>query len=63
MVLRINKILKDEIGIGKVGYRSRLINKLKEDSRSYIGELTINMLVINKGEGDEKTNNCQCIII
>ena len=58
-----NEILKDEIGIGKVGYRSRLINKLKEDSRSYIGELTINMLVINKGEGDEKTNNCQCIII
>ena len=58
-----NEILKDEIGIGKVGYRSRLINKLKEDSRSYIGELTINMLVINKGEGEEKTNNCQCIII
>ena len=55
-----NEILKEEIGIGKVGYRSRIINKLKDDSRSYINELTINFVAPNKGE--EKTTNCQCII-
>ena len=55
-----NEILKEELGIEKIGYRSRIINKLKEDSRRYIGELEINMLVINNEE--EKKNNCQCII-
>ena len=55
-----NEILKDDFKIEKVGYRSRIINKLKEDSRKYIGELEINMLVLNNGE--EKTDNCQCFI-
>ena len=55
-----NEILKEELGIEKIGYRSRIINKLKEDSRRYIRELEINMLVINNEE--EKKNNCQCII-
>ena len=56
-----NEILKDEIGIQKVGYRSRIINKLKEDSKNYIDKLSLNMLEMNKGE--ENTNNCQCTII
>ena len=58
-----NDMLKDEIHIEKVGFRSRIINKLKEDSRSYVGELKINMLAFNK-EGDESANknNCQCFI-
>jgi hypothetical protein len=55
-----SEILKEDIGIEKVGHRSRIINKLKSDSRSYISELTINLLVMNIGE--EKTDNCQCII-
>ena len=55
-----SEILKEELKIEKIGYRSRIINKLKEDSRRYIGELEINMLVINNG--DEKTDNCQCLI-
>ena len=55
-----SEILKEELKIEKIGYRSRIINKLKEDSRRYIGELEINMLIINNG--DEKTDNCQCLI-
>ena len=55
-----SEILKEELKIEKIGYRSRIINKLKEDSRRYIGELEINMLVINNG--DEQTDNCQCLI-
>ena len=57
-----NEILKDEIGIEKVGYRSRIINKLNDDSKKYISELEVNMLVMNKGEEQIKTNNCQCIL-
>ena len=56
-----NEILKDEIRIEKVGYRSRIINKLKDDSRRYISELEVNILIMNKGEEQIKTNNCQCI--
>ena len=55
-----SEMLKEDIGIEKVGYRSRIINKLKNDSRSYISDLTINLAVMNIGE--EKTDNCQCII-
>ena len=54
-------ILKEEIGIDKIGYRSRIINKLKDEARSYLGQLKTKTLVINKGE--ENTNNCQCFII
>ena len=55
-----NEILKDELKIEKIGYRARIINKLKEDSKKYIEDLELNMLVINNG--DEKTDNCQCLI-
>ena len=55
-----NEILKDEIGIKKVDY-ARIINKLKEDSKSYLNEICLNKLVMNKGE--ENKNNCKCIII
>ena len=56
-----SEILKEEIGIDKIGYRSRIINKLKDEARSYLGQLKTKTLVINKGE--ENTNNCQCFII
>ena len=55
-----NAILKEEIGIDKIGYRSRIINKLKEDSKIFIGELKVKTLVINIDE--EKNNKCQCLI-
>ena len=58
-----NEMLKEEIKIDKIGYRSRIINKLKEDSKSFIGKL--NILNVSKDEGKyiSKYNNCQCIII
>ena len=55
-----SEMLKEEIGIDKIGYRSRIINKLKDEARSFLGQLKTKTLVINKGE--ENTNNCQCII-
>ncbi len=54
-------MLKEEIGIDKIGYRSRIINKLKDESKSFLGQIKTKTLVINKGE--ENLNNCQCIII
>ena len=59
-----NEILKEEIKIDKIGYRSRIINKLKENSKSFIDELKLNILILNREEGKciNKYNNCQCII-
>ena len=55
-----NEMLKEEIGIDKIGYRSRIINKLKDEARSFLGQLKTKTLVINKGE--DNSNNCQCAI-
>lgn len=61
-----NEILKEEIKIDKIGYRSRIINKLKEDSKSFINELKLNVLIVSRddeGKCARKYNNCQCIIL
>jgi len=61
-----NEILKEEIKIDKIGYRSRIINKLKEDSKSFINELKLNVLIVSRddeGKCVSKYNNCQCIIL
>ena len=55
-----SEILKDEIGIDKIGYRSRIINKLKDEAKYFLSQLKTKTLVINKG--DENSNNCQCIM-
>ena len=54
-----SEMLKEEIGIDKIGYRSRIINKLKDEARSFLGQLKTKTLVINKGAED--SNNCQCV--
>ena len=54
-------MLKEEIGIDKIGFSSRIINKLKDESKSFLGQLKTKTLVINKGK--ENLNNCKCIII
>jgi hypothetical protein len=52
-------MIKNEIGIEKVGHRARLINKLKEDSKNYVKKLKKKILIID----NEKKNNCgNCII-
>ena len=55
-----SEILKDEIGIDKIGHRSRIINKLKEDARSYVNHLKTTVLLV----GNSKNSKfCDCIII
>ena len=53
------EILRDEIGIDKIGYRSRILNKLKEEGRSLNNKLKTSVLVVNN-RGDDK--NCECSI-
>ena len=53
------QILRDEIGIEKIGYRSRILNKLKEEAKSLNNKLKTSVLIINN-RGDDK--NCDCII-
>jgi hypothetical protein len=53
------EILKEEIGIDKIGHRSRIINKLKEDGRSYINKLKTAILLV----GNNNNNKfCDCIV-
>ena len=52
-------ILKEELGIEKIGHRSRIINKLKEEGRSYNNKLKTSILVVGDGEN---TKNCECLI-
>lgn len=54
------EFLKDELGIEKVGHRSRIINKLKEESKSYNNNLKTSALIV----GDDENNKyCDCLII
>ena len=56
-----SEMLKEEIGIDKIGYRSRIISKLKDEAKGFLGQLTTKTLVINRG-GETNPNNCQCIV-
>ena len=53
------EILKEEVGIDKIGHRSRIINKLKEDGRSYINKLKTSVLLVGN---NNNTKFCDCII-
>ena len=53
------EILKEEIGIDKIGHRSRIINKLKEDARSYINQLKTSVLLVGNGNNNKF---CDCTI-
>ena len=54
-----NEILKDEIGIKKIGHRSRIINKLMEEGNSLKNKLKTSMLVV----GNVLTEKiCDCAI-
>ena len=56
-----NDILKNELKIEKLGHRTRILNKLKEDSQNYLKNLH-NSLVIFHAE--EKSKICsECFII
>ena len=53
------EILKEEVGIDKIGHRSRIINKLKEDGRSYINKLKTSVLLVGN---NNNTKFCDCVI-
>ena len=53
------EILRDEIGIDKIGYRSRILNKLKEEATILNNKLKSSTLIVNN-IGDNK--NCECYI-
>ena len=53
------EMLKDEIGIDKIGHRSRIINKLKDEGRSYNNKLKTSVLIVGDGE---KNKYCDCLI-
>ena len=54
-----DEILKDEVGITKIGHRSRIINKLLEEGKSNINKLKTSMLYL----GNNLTEKiCDCSI-
>jgi hypothetical protein len=64
-----DEILKDDIEIDKYGYRLRLLNKLLEDSSTYMQKYkslitnnTLNSYTINFETENEKTLPCKCFI-
>ena len=53
------EILKDEIGIDIIGYRSRILNKLREDGKNMYNKLKTTTLVVNQNGNEKK---CECFI-
>ena len=54
-----DEILKDEIGIDKIGHRSRIINKLNEDAKSTYNKWKTSILIIG---ADITKKICDCNI-
>ena len=54
-----DEILRDELGINKIGHRSRIINKLLEEAKSLNNKLKTSMLVMGNVLTDKI---CDCII-
>ena len=52
-------IIKDELGIKKVGHRARIINKLVEDGKKFLIKMREKVVNIGNGQTDR---NCDCII-
>ena len=55
-----SELLRDEIGIDIIGYRSRILNKLREDGRNMYNKLKTSTIIVNNIDNDK---NCECIII
>ena len=53
-----DEIIRDELGIIKVGHRARIINKLVEDGRKFLNKLKRKETIVGNGE---MNNNCDCI--
>ena len=53
-----DEILKNEILIEKLGYRTRILNKLKEEYPSYLNKLRSDNIVFNQNENNRICSNC-----
>ena len=53
------EILEDEIEINKIGHRSRIINKLIEDSKEFHKKLQWKGIFLTSGK---ETKSCECIL-
>ena len=53
------EILRDEIGIDIIGYRSRILNKLREDGKNLNNKLKATTLVVNQNINEK---NCECFL-
>ena len=54
-----DEILKEEIGIDKIGHRSRIINKLNEDAKNSYNKWKNSLLIMG---GDLTKKICDCNI-
>ena len=54
-----DNILKDEIGINKIGHRARIINKLLEEGKKLNNKLKTSMLIVGNGQTEKI---CDCIL-
>ena len=54
-----NEILQNELGIDKLGYRARILNKLTEEGRILWNKLKTSILIVDKGTNN---NGCECVI-
>ena len=54
-----DEILKNELGINKIGHRSRIINKLIEEGKSLNNKLKTTMLIVGNAMSEKI---CDCII-
>ena len=55
--LNLNK-LKNDLGIEKIGFRQRIMNKLKDDSRKFINKLKSNILIVDENKSNQICNDC-----
>ena len=54
-----DEILKNDLGINKIGHRARIINKLLEDGKKYNNKMKASMLIVGRSETEKI---CDCIV-
>jgi len=55
-------IFEEDLKIDKIGYRSRIFNKLKTDSKIYVEKLKSNKIKVNNKVEEKQADSCRCSI-
>ena len=53
-----NDILKNELNIEKLGHRTRILNKLKEESKNYLNNLRNSSVTFHAEENSKICSEC-----